>query len=129
MKSLPDSQLLDRTAIGLSALCLVHCLALPLLLALAPPLAALPVADEHFHLWLVYLVLPTSLLALFLGCRQHRRWTVLAWGLSGVGVLLLAALLGHDVLGEAREKALTVLGAVLVAIGHGLNFRLCRSSA
>lgn len=118
---------LDQAAIGLSALCVLHCLALPVLLVLVPSLATLPVADEHFHEMLVYVVLPTSLIALFLGCRQHRRVNVLGWGLVGVAILVFAAVFGHDV-GELFEKSLTVLGAVLVAIGHTLNFRQCRQA-
>jgi hypothetical protein len=119
--------LLDRAAIGLSMLCLVHCLALPVLLVLIPPLAALPFAGESFHLILVFMVLPTSIVALFLGCRRHRDWSVLALGSCGVGVLLVAALLGPGLLGEGGEKLVTVIGSILVAVSHVLNFRLCRS--
>lgn len=121
--------LLDRAAIGMSLLCLVHCLALPVLLVLIPSLAVLPIADEHFHLVLLYLVLPTSVVALFLGCRRHKNRTVLLWGLSGLAVLVLAAFAGHDLLGDAGERALTVLGALLVALGHLKNVRLGRRSA
>lgn len=119
--------LLDRFAIGLSALCVLHCLALPLLLVLVPSLASLPVADENFHRFLLYLVLPTSILALLLGCRRHQRWTVLYWGIAGIAVLLVAAFYGHDLFGEPGEKVLTVVGALLVTVGHVLNFRYCRS--
>ena len=108
-------------------LCVIHCLATPVLLVLLPSLAVLPIADESFHLLLVFLVIPTSVTALFLGCRLHRRWSVLSWGLSGVGVLVLAALVGHDLLGETGEKLMTVVGALMVATSHGLNYRLCRS--
>ena len=117
---------LDQASIGLSFLCVVHCLALPVVLVLAPSLASLPLGDEHFHLWLVMLVVPTSSLALFLGCRRHRRWHISVWGITGVSVLLMTAVFGHSVLGEVGERAFTVIGAVLVAIGHGLNYKLCR---
>ena len=120
---------MDVFAVSLSSLCVVHCLAMPVLLVLLPSLAALPIADESFHFWLVFLVIPTSVAALFLGCRRHRKWSVLAWGLSGVGVLVFAALFGHDMLGEAGEKIMTVVGSVMVAISHALNYRLCRSSS
>lgn len=129
MTSWTKNLLLDRTAIGLSVVCVLHCLALPLLLVLVPSLAALPFANEEFHLVLVLFVIPISVVALFIGCRRHRDRSVLAWGLSGVVVLVFAAVFGHDVLGEIGEKALTVVGAVMVAIGHVRNFRLCRSEA
>lgn len=118
---------LDRTAIGLSVLCVLHCLALPLALIAGSSLTAFWFADEIFHQLLVFLVLPTSIIGLMLGCKRHKAWAVLAWGLCGVSVLAFAALFGHDVAGEIGEKIFTVLGSILVVVGHVLNFRLCRS--
>ncbi len=120
---------LDRAAIGLSALCMLHCLTVPAAVVLLPSLVSLPIADEHFHLALVFIVIPTSLIALCLGCRRHRHVRVLAWGVSGVAVLVFAATLGHDVFGSTAERVMTVIGASLVVIGHVMNFRLCRSEA
>ena len=129
MTTQTTTELLDRAAIGLSALCILHCLALPAAMVLLPSLTSLPFADEHFHLALIFLVLPTSLIALFMGCRRHRRIRVLVWGGSGVAVLLGTAIVGHEVLEGSWEQILTVFGASLVVVGHLQNFRLCRSSA
>ena len=118
---------LDRTAIGLSVLCVLHCLALPLALVAGSSFTALWFADELFHQLLVFLVLPTSIVALMLGCKKHKTWSVLPWGFSGVCVLAIAALFAHDLVGESGEKILTVIGSILVVVGHVLNFRLCRS--
>lgn len=120
---------LDRTAIGLSVLCLLHCLALPLALIAGSSFTALWFADERFHQLLVFLVLPTSIVALMLGCKKHKTWSVLAWGFSGVCVLTIAALFAHDLVGESGEKILTVIGSIFVFVGHVFNFRLCRSDA
>ena len=122
------TSVLDRSAIGLSFLCVLHCLAVPLTLILMPSLAALPIADERVHLLLVLLVLPTSTVALTLGCRQHGLKHILAWGLTGIAILVLAAGLGEEFLGEYGEKILTVVGSVLVAVGHVLNFKCCRTA-
>ena len=122
------TSVLDRSAIGLSFLCVLHCLAVPLTLILMPSLAALPIADERVHLLLVLLVLPTSTVALTLGCRQHGHKHILAWGLTGIAILVLAAGLGEEFLGEYGEKILTVVGSVLVAVGHILNFKCCRTA-
>ena len=65
---MPLTSVLDKSAIGLSVLCLIHCLALPLALVTSFSFSALWVADESFHQLLVFLVLPTSFLALALGC-------------------------------------------------------------
>ena len=119
--------LADKTAISLSVVCTLQCLALPLIILLVPSIAALSLDDEAFHLWMLYAVIPISTFALFLGCKKHRRLPVLLVGALGLTVLGLAALLGHEVLGEFFEKALTLAGAMLIALGHFWNYRLCQS--
>ena len=122
------SMLLDRASIGLSVICVLHCFATPILLAFAPSLLALPVADEKFHAVLIFLILPASLVALTLGCRRHGDMSVVYWGCGGLVVLLGTLVLGHDLLGDAGEKIMTVFGSGLLVIGHTLNFRACRAS-
>ena len=48
--------LLDRSAILLSMICVVHCLALPVAIVILPALSAYWFADEYFHLLALYLV-------------------------------------------------------------------------
>ncbi len=127
MSSLTTAKL-DKAAISISALCLVHCLVLPITLAVLPSMTLLTMLnDEVFHLVLVALVLPTSLIALTMGCRRHKNFFVLVLGLAGVLTLLLTALFAHDLLGEATEKGATVFGTLLIAVSHIQNFRLCRT--
>ncbi len=117
----------DKLAIGLSALCLVHCLALPVLLILLPSLTALSLDNEAFHIWMVVAVVPISIYALFMGYRQHHHYRILAYGAVGLLLLVLALALEERV-GEWAEKTLTVLGAVMIALGHYKNFKLCQRS-
>ena len=117
----------DRAAIGISGLCIAHCLVLPIALVLAPSVTLLTVlSDEMFHKLLILLVLPTSIFALTLGCRRHKNFVVV--GLASVGLMTLcfAALFGHDFVGEGLEKLFTMVGAILVALSHFFNFRLCQ---
>jgi len=116
----------DKLAISLSFLCTIHCLALPLLLVMLPSLAALPLADEAFHLWMVIAVIPVSAYALTMGCTKHKRYHLLLIGGIGLALLIAASFLGHDLLGETWEKTLTISGAVVIAAGHVLNYRLCQ---
>lgn len=119
----------DKAAVGLSALCVVHCLVMPLTAVLVPSFLALGVENELVHLWLIAAVIPLSLFALTLGCRKHRDKWVLVIGALGLLTLCLAALLGHDLLGELGEKSLTLSGATLIAISHIRNFSLCRDES
>ena len=119
----------DKASIGLSSICAVHCLVLPVLVALFPSLMVAGMQDERIHLGLLVLVVPVSAFALIMGCRQHRQLPIVCLGLVGILVLLFSALFGHDWGGEAMEVTGTLLGAGLVACSHVLNFRLCKSSA
>lgn len=121
--------LLDRMAILFSGACAAHCLLTPLLLVLLPALGVSILADERFHLLLLWLLLPVSAYALTLGCRRHRDRRVLGLGLLGLTILIAAALVGHDLLGDAGERTLTLAGAAMLAAGHIRNYRLCRSDA
>lgn len=122
----PASTSIDKAAIGLSLVCAVHCLLLPVALVILPALTATAFGDDQFHLWMLVAVLPTSLLALTMGCRRHRKMSVLALGLPGLAILTLAAFVGHDWFGEGGERIASVLGASLIALGHFRNHALCK---
>ena len=117
----------DKLAIGLSLGCAVHCLSLPILLALLPSMAALQLDNEAFHFWMLVAVIPTSVYALTLGCKQHKRYRLLILGFIGLGLLVLALALGEERIGEIGEKILTVIGGGFVAFGHWSNYRLCNA--
>ena len=123
-------QISDKAAIGLSALCVVHCvllLLLPFLLVLIPPASSLmALNDEVFHIWLLFAVIPISVFALIMGYYHHRNRRVFALGAAGLFLLIIAALAGHDVLGEYGEVCLTVIGSVSIAFSHMRNFHLRR---
>ncbi len=117
MKSSPAA-LFDASAVALSGLCLVHCLALPLLASLLPLFAAWSQA-EWVHGLFVALAAPLAGYALW---RSHRQralppalWLMAAIGLLG---LLLGALAWPS---EAAETPLTVSGSLLLAGAHLWN--------
>lgn len=82
---------------------------------------------EAFHLWMLFLVIPISVYALTMGCRQHKRFRLLALGIVGLLFLVLAVALGEGMLGEVWEKTLTLIGATIITLGHFWNYRLCRN--
>lgn len=121
-----NTQLLDKLAMSISGLCVAHCLIFPVLAVFIPSLVALGLTSEDFHFWMVISVIPSSLLALSLGCKKHSKFSVGILGALGLSSLLIALALGHDLLGEFGEKGLTLAGAILIAIAHYNNFKLCR---
>ena len=119
----------DKAAIGISMLCVLHCLALPVLIVLLPSMSSLPLNDEAFHSWLIFAVIPTSLYALTLGCHQHKNYGLLKLGSMGLGCLVLALVIGEAVHSELLEKLLTTLGAAIIAYAHYKNYRRCQDPA
>lgn len=120
------SNLSDKLAIGLSAACTVHCLLLPLIIVVIPQIAGMAIASEEFHEWIIFFVLPISIFALTMGCRQHQRYRLLIPGVGGLLILVLAVLT-EEMLGEWAEKSLTLLGSALIAFGHYQNYKLCQN--
>ena len=116
----------DKTAISLSALRLAHCLLVPSFLVFLSGYVSLSYNNELIHYVLLFIAIPVSLYALITGVRNHKSYTYLYAGLVGITALILAVTLGAQIWGETGEKALTTIGAILVAISHFKNYRLCR---
>ncbi len=113
MNTATDSTL-DASAAGLSFLCLVHCLVLPVIGAFLP-LAGILAEAEWIHQVLVLTALPITAMAVM----RHRT--------SKVGVsFILPAVLGLSLLLAAGfveslhdfETPLTTMGAILLATAH-----------
>lgn len=115
----------DRIGILASAVCLVHCLLLPLIVPLLPLLAGLAEA-EAFHEGLLVLLSLCAIVAFVPGYRAHRLLSVVLFG--GLGVALLAGgVLAHDWPPLAGfDTPLTVIGGLVLVSTHLLNLRLCR---
>lgn len=110
---------LDGAAVGLSALCLVHCLALPLLVAGLPFLAQF--AEGHLHAQMLVIVLPLSTMALGLGYRHHRRFGIIIAGVAGMAMLVVGATVAHFQLGLTADRLFTIVGALILATAHFYN--------
>lgn len=110
---------LDGAAATLSALCLVHCLALPLVVAGLPFLAQY--SEGHLHAQVLVIVLPLSTVALLLGYRRHRNWRILLGGSLGMLLLIAGATIAHEQLGLAADRAFTIAGSLVLATAHFYN--------
>lgn len=108
---------------ALSALCVVHCAALPFLLAAVPALK--DIVGEWVHIGLLLAVVPVAGWALYSGARMHGRWMWAAIGGAGIVAMLLAHPLEHALHVEIIGTLVTVAGAVIVAVAHIGNHRRC----
>jgi hypothetical protein len=110
---------LDKAAIWLSALCLIHCLSMPLAFLLAPSISGWLDATETQTHWLLFgLAVPISGIALYRGYKRQPNSLTVSTGVIGLAFMLLGVL---HLLGEAFEITLTTLGVVLVMVAHIRN--------
>ncbi|CAA9521224.1 MAG: hypothetical protein AVDCRST_MAG09-2139 [uncultured Sphingomonas sp.] len=109
---------LDRLAIGLSGLCLVHCIATTVLLAVLS--AAGGILGAHWiHEVGLSLAMILGTFALGRGIVEHGFMMPSAVGGLGLGVMAGALSMPHN----GSEAALTVVGVLILALGHDLNRR------
>lgn len=111
---------IDRWAIGLSGLCVVHCLATSVLLALMSAAGGL-LLNPVFHEVGLTLAIALGAFALGRGILRHGYVMPAAMGALGLGIMAGAMTLPHDAGGA--ETLWTVVGVGLLAFGHDLNRR------
>lgn len=109
---------LDRVAIGVSGLCLMHCLATSVLVALASTAGGM-LFHPLFHEVGLVVAIALGAAALGQGALRHQMMMPPAMGSLGLGVMAGAMTL-HDSGGHA-EALWTMLGVGLLAFGHRLN--------
>jgi hypothetical protein len=118
LPALPRGPLLDRLAMGLSGLCLVHCLGTALFFASVGGLL-------HAH-WVhevgLLLAIGFALVALVRGVFAHGFLLPFGVGCFGLGIMSGALALPHG----SDELLATMIGVVIVALGHDLNQRATR---
>lgn len=108
---------LDRMAIGLSGLCLVHCVATTVLLALVSAAGGL-LGSHWVHEIGLGLAMVMGVISLGRGILEHGYTMPSAVGGLGLGVMAGALTLPHD----GTEALYTVVGVAILALGHRLNF-------
>ena len=140
---------LDSLAISMSVICAVHCLLTPVLLALLPIISTTFWVHENFHLWMVFLVVPTTSIAVIMGCRKHKDKGVALLSITGLAFILFIAIYQYSFhvgnpgadcgtcpscsqLGFGNFLNITTvlnsLGGLLLACAHFRNYKLCRKA-
>ncbi len=107
---------LDRLAIALGGLCVVHCLVTALALALLASAGGMLGAPWIHELGLTLAIL-LGAIALGRGIVDHGFMLPSAVGSVGLGTMAGALSLPHD----GTEAVFTVLGVAILALGHQLN--------
>jgi hypothetical protein len=109
---------LDRLAIGLSGLCLVHCVTTAVLLAMLASAGGI-LGSPLVHEVGLSLAMLIGAFALGRGIWEHGFMMPSAVGGLGLGVMAGALTMPHN----GSEALYTVIGVAILALGHDLNRR------
>ncbi len=113
-----DKSWLDRVAIGLSGVCLVHCVATSVILTVLASAGGLLLHPAIHEIGLA-LAIVLATVALGRGWLRHRALVPAAVGASGLALMASALSVAHG----PGETVLTMIGVGFVALGHRLNQR------
>lgn len=110
----------DAAAIGLSCLCMIHCLALPLATGMLPMLG-LFVEAPWVHWAFAATAGPIAAWSLTRPDASGRRaWPLISLGALGVAMLFLAA---AEWPSHEMETPITVVGGLMLSAAHVMNWR------
>ncbi|MCW8106915.1 MerC domain-containing protein [Alteromonas ponticola] len=114
--------MLDKLGIWVSSLCAVHCLSLPILVPLMPLVASSFFAQTWFERTILSISILVGLVALVSGAlRQHGHFYPIVLLVTGGTIYWF-----KNMFGESFEPFTIAFGALLIAIAHLSNLRLCR---
>ena len=109
----------DQLAMGLSGLCLVHCLATSIFFASVAAIGGAFLDNHLFHEIGLIVAIGFALVTLVSGVLSHGYMMPFAVGSFGLGMMAGALSRPHD----GSEVLATMIGVAVVALGHDLNRR------
>ena len=89
-------QFSDKLSICLSLCCILHCIALPVIILTIPSFASLWINNEKVHVILVLFAVPISLFAMAKSLRVHHNYKCISLAVIGLS-LLVGAIFMHDI--------------------------------
>ena len=89
-------QFSDKLSICLSLCCILHCIALPVIILMIPSFASLWINNEKVHVILVLFAVPISLFAMAKSLRVHHNYKCISLATLGLS-LLVGAIFMHDI--------------------------------
>ena len=101
-------QFSDKLSICLSLCCILHCIALPVIILMIPSFASLWINNEKVHVILVLFAVPISLFAMAKSLRVHHNYKCISLAVIGLSFLVIAIFM-HNI----------NFGSESTYIGHG----------
>jgi hypothetical protein len=115
---------LDALSVGLSFVCLLHCVLLPAMIAALPFFGIELLRNPYVELLLLLLALPVGGMAILKSYRLFHKKDALLW-LFAAGAV---AMISGNVLSDAMEPVLKISGAALIVAAHVGNWKLSKTA-
>lgn len=116
-----NSRKLDLLGVLAASICMLHCLALPVLLGSLPFLSSLSLDADWTHEVLAALVLIVALSAVLPAYLKHRNRLVLTGLVAGLAFVLFATFACGHMLEESLEIPLISIGNLIIMATHLRN--------
>jgi hypothetical protein len=124
--------MLDKAGMIASITCAIHCMIMPLIVTLLPIFGLSLFATEEFEWMLLMVSAMLGVTSLCFGFKKHKSFR--AFSFLGIGLtFLVIGRLAHEHVSHFRVFTFDiyllflVAGAILVALSHWLNNKLCKS--
>jgi len=111
---------MDIAGVFASTLCMIHCLLLPIVVAVMPFVAKPLMKHDWVHAGLAGFVLTFCLIAYIPGYLQHRDKRLIYVGVVGLTLVFFATFVARA-WGEIIEAVIITAGNTVIIFGHMLN--------
>ena len=116
----------DKIAVAISTACVLHCFFIPSFVIASSGFLTLSIDNELIHQLILFFAIPISVFALYIGYKNHKSFSFVPYAFLGLGLLILAVILGEEVIGEIGEQGVTLLGSMFVVYAHYKNHQTCK---
>lgn len=116
----------DKIAVAISTACVLHCFFIPSFVIASSGFLTLSIDNELVHQLILFFAIPISVFALYIGYKNHKSFSFVPYAFLGLGLLILAVILGEEVIGEIGEQGVTLLGSIFVVYAHYKNHQTCK---
>jgi hypothetical protein len=117
----------DNLGIWASALCVLHCIATPILLSMSVVFVHLLPGEEKTHRTLAVGIAALGAVALVKGFRTHGRRRILGMMAAGLAFIFAGAFYGDRLPSHGFEVAVTMTGSILMISAHRMNHTFCNA--
>lgn len=114
----------DNLGILASMICLVHCLAMPFVVALLPFLGLSFLESHESHMWLGLAIITFALVAIVPSYMKHKKPSILAGMLIGIGLVIVGGFFSHELMIHEHEMNILIAGNLTLVVTHLLNKRV-----